>query len=244
MLETAIHAASSAGKLLRQSFGQQTRINETTAHDIKLQTDVDAQNLIYSILLKRFPEHKLVGEEGDAGNPRGEVEWIVDPLDGTVNFAMGIPHFCVSIAARRAGKMVLGVVYDPLREELFTAEAGAPALLNGKPIAVSQRSRLSEAILAIGFAKSKESVEYCLKLYAHYAHHAKKLRAMGSAALDMAYVAAGRLDAYIEQGISIWDIAAGMLLIERAGGRVESQARPDGKFKVCASSGNMQFPLK
>jgi myo-inositol-1(or 4)-monophosphatase len=243
MLSTAVMAAKEAGASLKKLFGEPVKINESTAHDLKIQADMDSQNLIYSIILEDFPDHKLIGEEGDAGNPAGTIEWIVDPIDGTLNFASGIPHFCVSIAARQAGQTLLGVVYDPMRDEIFTAQLGKPSLLNSRPIKVSSRDRLADAVLAIGFAKTTESVDHCLGLYTHYGHSAKKLRAMGSAALDLAYVAAGRLDAYIEQGISLWDIAAGVLLVENAGGKVELTPKANGKFKIVARSGKIDYEL-
>jgi myo-inositol-1(or 4)-monophosphatase len=244
MISTAIAAALAAGDVLQRSFGQAVQVNDASGHDIKIQADIDTQDLIYSIILKHFPNHKLLGEEGDAGNPQGEVEWIVDPIDGTVNFAMGIPHFCISIAARRQGQLLLGVIYDPIRGELFTAEPGRGARCNGKIIRVSARQQLSDALLALGFAKSADSVDHCLKLYQHYGHAAKKLRAMGSAALDIAYVASGRLDAYIEQGVSLWDVAAGQIILEEAGGKFDFEIKPDGKYRICASSGKIELPLR
>lgn len=244
MIYTAIAAAEAAGELLRRNFGQPIQVNHDEAHDVKIQTDVDSQNLIYSILLDNFPDHKMLGEEGDAGNPNGEIEWIVDPIDGTMNFVMGIPHFCISIAARdKKGETLLGVIYDPMREEMFTAQAGKPCLLNGRKQQVSSRNQVKDAVMAIGFAKSQDSIDHCLKLYQYYGNAAKKLRAMGSAALDLAYVATGRLDAYIEQGVSLWDIAAGDLLVRQAGGKMEITPKPNGKLKIVGSSGKIDFPL-
>lgn len=244
MIHTAIQAAYAAGDLIRSNFGKAVQVNESTAHDIKIQTDLDSQALIYEIISKSHSDHRLIGEEGDAGNPKGETEWIVDPIDGTINFAMGIPHFCVSIAARRNGKWLLGVIYDPMRNELFSVESGGPSFLNGREIRVSTRHQISDAVLAVGFAKTKESVDHCMSLYNHYGHTAKKLRAMGSAALDMAYVSCGRLDAYIEQGVSLWDIAAGWILVEQAGGSIDAEVKADGKYRLCASSGKIQYPYK
>jgi myo-inositol-1(or 4)-monophosphatase len=188
----------------------------------------------------------LIGEEGNAGNPEGDVEWIVDPIDGTVNYVMGIPHFCVSIAARErlTGKYLLGVIYDPMRDELFTAEYDSPTRLNGRTQTVSKRATVSEAIMAVGFAKSEESIEHCLSLYQYYGRKAKKLRAMGSAALDLAYVATGRLDAYIEQSVGLWDVAAGVILVEKAGGKADVTVRPDGRIKIAATNGIIDFPHK
>ena len=249
MIYAAITAAQAAGDRLRQAFGHDLHVNAAYAHDIKLQADVDCQDLIYKILLELHPGTRCIGEEGDSnnpGDPNAEVEWIVDPIDGTMNLAMGIPHFCVSIAAREAASktILLGVIYDPLRRELFTAERGSGAFLNGNRIHVSTRTKLSEAVLAVGFAKSQESIDHCLKLYSYYGNAARKLRAMGSAALDLAYVSAGRLDAYIEQGVNLWDIAAGVLLVEEAGGIAETEVKADGGYRVCAHSGRIEYPLK
>jgi myo-inositol-1(or 4)-monophosphatase len=249
MIYAAITAAQAAGERLRQAFGHELKVNSTYAHDIKLAADVECQDLIYQILLEHHPKTRCIGEEGDSnnpGDPNAKFEWIVDPIDGTMNLAMGIPHFCVSIAAREAAtqRIVLGVIYDPLRQELFTAERGSGAYLNGIRLKVSARDKLSEAVLAVGFAKTQESIDHCLKLYQVYGNAARKLRAMGSAALDLAYVSAGRLDAYIEQGVNLWDIAAGVVLVEEAGGVVETEEKKDGSYRVCASSGRIEFPLK
>jgi len=249
MIYAAITAAQAAGERLRQAFGSQLQVNSTYAHDIKLAADVECQELIYEILLSHFPKTRCIGEEGDSnnpGDPNAEHEWIVDPIDGTMNLAMGIPHFCVSIAAREAAtkRIILGVIYDPLRRELFTAERGSGTYLNGVRQKVSTRSKLSEAVLAVGFAKTQESIDHCLKLYQIYGSSARKLRAMGSAALDLAYVATGRLDAYIEQGVNLWDVAAGHVLVEEAGGVMEIEEKKDGSLRICASSGLIDFPMK
>jgi myo-inositol-1(or 4)-monophosphatase len=242
LLAHAIEAAQMAGTILKEQFGQTVQVNEATQHDLKIQADIDSQKRIETFLLSKHPSSCLLGEEGNAGTAGAELEWIVDPIDGTVNYAMGFPHFCVSIAARFQGELVVGVVYDPMRNELFSTEKGSPSYLNGKVIRVSSRASLGEAMLAVGFAKSEESVHHCLELYGHYAPRARKMRAMGSAALDLAYVAAGRLDAYIEQGVSLWDIAAGVLLVENAGGIAEHTLKADGKsYKVCARSGKIEF---
>ena len=249
MIYAAITAAQAAGERLRHAFGQELRVTEAFAHDIKIAADKECQDLIYKILLDHFPKTRCVGEEGDSnnpGDPNAEIEWIVDPIDGTMNLAHGIPHFCVSIAAREAKsqRILLGVIYDPMRHELFTAERGSGAYLNGIRQKVSTRDKLSEAVLAVGFAKSQDSIDHCLKLYAVYGNEARKLRAMGSAALDLAYVACGRLDAYIEQGVNLWDIAAGIVLIEEAGGVVETEQKAKGKYRVCAHSGRIGYPMK
>jgi myo-inositol-1(or 4)-monophosphatase len=249
MIYAAITAAQAAGEKLRRAFGQSLDVTAQYAHDIKLAADVECQDLIYRILLEHFPKTRCIGEEGDSdniGDPQAKVEWIVDPIDGTMNLSLGIPHFCVSIAAREVAtqRLILGVIYDPLRHELFTAERGSGTYLNGVKQRVSPRTKLGEAVLAVGFAKSQESIDHCLKLYTYYGNQARKLRAMGSAALDLAYVATGRLDAYIEQGVNLWDIAAGVVLVEEAGGFVEYETNPNGSIRVLGASGNIKYPLK
>lgn len=244
-LDTAIIAARAAGALLRDNFGGTPDVNEFHDHDIKLELDVRTQALITEHLLGAFPNHALYGEEGIAGNQASEWQWIVDPLDGTVNYFYGLPHFCVSIALRRAGEIQLGVIYDPMREELWSVTKDGPATLNGKPIAVSPRTELKDAVLSIGFAKSKTTIAAGLPLVEKFVGRVRKVRLMGSAALDLAYVATGRLDAYIESSVSLWDVAAGKLLVERAGGRYESQPREDNpdKISVRASSGRLNLDL-
>ena len=242
-LEVAIGAARSAGELLRTRFEKPLTVNATTAHDIKLEVDVLAQDLITKFLLGRFPEHALYGEEGIVGDQSSDHQWVVDPLDGTVNYFYGIPHFCVSIALRFRGEVIVGVIYDPVRDELWSGEKGQPPLLNGRAIRVSQRANLAEAVVSIGLAKTSATIDAGLPLLEQMVHRVRKCRMLGSAALDMAYVACGRLDAYIEQGISLWDIAAGWLLVEAAGGRVEMEARTDApdKFRIVASNGRLEL---
>lgn len=244
-LHAAIEAARAAGELLRANFGTAAEVNEFHDHDIKLELDVRTQTLITERLLAAFPDHALYGEEGIAGNQSSEWQWIVDPIDGTVNFFYGIPHFCVSIALRRGDEIQLGVIYDPMRDELWSVEKGGIATLNGKPIAVSPRTNLKDAVLSIGFAKSKTTIAAGLPLVEKFVGRVRKIRLMGSAALDLAYVACGRLDAYIESSVSLWDVAAGKLLVEAAGGRYESRPREDhpDKISVRASSGHLDLDL-
>lgn len=244
-LETAINAAREAGALLRSHFGSAPEVNEFHDHDIKLELDVRTQALITERLLAAFPEHALYGEEGIAGNQASEWQWIVDPLDGTVNYFYGLPHFCVSIALRRGDEIQLGVIYDPMRDELWAATKGGTPTLNGKPIAVSTRTQLKDAVLSIGFAKSKTTIAAGLPMVEKFVSRVRKIRLMGSAALDLAYVACGRLDAYIESSVSLWDVAAGKLLVETAGGCYESAPREDtpDKLSVRASSGRLNLDL-
>ncbi len=238
-LEAAKEAAQAAGELLRSRFEKPLTVNVATAHDIKLEVDVLTQNLITKILLGHFPEHALYGEEGIVGDQSSAHQWVVDPLDGTVNYFYGIPHFCVSIALRFRGEIIVGVIYDPIRDELWSGEKGQPPLLNGEKFHVSGRAALAESIISVGLSKTSATIDAGLPLLQEMVYRVRKCRMLGSAALDLAYVACGRLDAYIEQGISLWDIAAGWLLVEAAGGRVELKPRSDlpDKFSVVASNG-------
>jgi myo-inositol-1(or 4)-monophosphatase len=238
-LDLAIAAARAAGALLRSNFGSALNVNSLEAHDIKLQLDVESQTLITRMVLDQFPDHAIYGEEGLAGNQGSPFHWIIDPIDGTVNFFYGIPHFCISIALRENTEILLGVIYDPMREEMWQVRKGGPALLNGKPCAVSTRTTIAESILSVGLSKTSATIDTGLPLLQDMVYRARKCRLMGSAALDMAYVASGRLDAYIEQSVSLWDIAAGILLVESAGGSVKIETRPENpdKFSVIASNG-------
>jgi myo-inositol-1(or 4)-monophosphatase len=242
-LEIAMVAARKAGALLRENFESDLAVDAMHAHDIKLALDVESQKLIEGCILEAFPDHAIYGEEGIAGNQESDTEWIVDPIDGTVNFFYGIPHFCVSIAMRRAGELKIGAIYDPNLDEMFAVDFEGPATCNGKPIQPSQRCELSDAIVTIGFSKNKESIDAGMEKYRKFAHRVRKTRMMGSAALALAYIACGRLDAYIEEMISIWDIAAGQLLLERGGGKVELTAREGGgdQSSIVSYNGKLSF---
>jgi myo-inositol-1(or 4)-monophosphatase len=244
-LDAAVEAARAAGEMLRNSFEQPLRVNSSEAHDIKLEIDIRAQTLITELLLKKFPEHALYGEEGVVGDQTSDHQWVVDPLDGTVNFFYGIPHFCVSIALRYLGEIIVGVIYDPMRDELWKAQKGEKPTLNGKPFRVSERADLRECVVSVGLSKTGVTIAAGLPLLQDMVHRARKCRLMGSAALDMAYVACGRFDAYIEQGISLWDIAAGWILVETAGGTVEMKPRTDmkDKYSIVASNGVVDLKL-
>lgn len=217
---------------MRRQLHSRKHANEESQHDIKLELDVRSQKLIERALHRRFPQVAFLGEEGNAGDAAADYRWVVDPIDGTVNFAYTIPHACVSIALQKRVSLkancptafedgfdtIVGVVYDPFVDEMWTAIRGGPARLNGKIIQASARKKLQEAVVSIGFAKSRESLNATLPYFMKLVHKVRKLRMMGSAALALTYVATGRFDAYIERGIRLWDIAAGGLILESAGG--------------------------
>jgi len=240
-LDSAIAAARTAGAIQRDNFETDLGVGEMLQYDIKLELDVRCQRAISDILLGDHPQSCVIGEEGSEGDQSAEWQWIVDPIDGTVNYFFGIPHFCTSIALRRAGEIVLGVIYDPMQDELFTVEKGAGARKNGQPIHASQRAQLADAVITVGFSRSAESIKAGGERYLNLAHQVRKTRMLGSAALAMAYIAAGRLDAYLEESISLWDVAAGWLMVEEAGGTVQIIGDPAAmQFSICASNGKLR----
>jgi len=244
LLITAREAAQAAGGFIRGHFEKELNVDAAEAHDIKLELDRRSQALIESMVLGIFPDHAIYGEEGMRGDPNAADQWIIDPIDGTVNFFYGIPHFAISIAHRRDGVITTGVIYDPMRDELWEASrAAGKVTLNGRPIRVSSRKKLSDAIVSIGVSKTEAAIEKGLPILGDMMRSARKTRMMGSAALDIAYVAGGRLDAYIESQISLWDIAAGALMVELAGGVVDLRPHTTAadKYSVLASSGSIPF---
>lgn len=241
-LTTAVDAALLAGKLLCENFAQPLKVDAMHAHDIKLELDRRTQKLIEDHILARYPDHAILGEEGMQGGS-SDCEWIIDPLDGTVNYFYGIPHFATTLAVRRNNELLAGVIHDPLRNETWTVEAGGAALLNGRPIRVSTRTDLQDCMVSMGVSKTIDTIDSTLPLFSNAIRRVKKMRMLGSAALDIAYVATGRLDAYIESTIGLWDIAAGVLLVRAAGGVVDLRPHADdpGKFSITATSGHADF---
>lgn len=249
---------------MRRNLRATKRVNEATPHDIKLELDVRCQRLIERQLREAFPSIPILGEEGILGDLQAPVRWVVDPIDGTVNFSYGIPHACVSIALQAADDgaasetktaratrrnrihhSVVGVVYDPFSDELWTAIEGQEARLNGKVIRVSNRRKLDETIVALGFAKHSYTLERMLPTFNELIHRVRKIRIMGAAALSLVYVASGRMDAYIEYGLRLWDIAAGGLIIECAGGEFwHEPVAGDYTYQILASNGLLRKPLE
>ena len=220
LLNIAIRAARSAGNVITRSIQHVEHLDVTTKGRNDFVSDVDrlAEREIISAITKAYPDHAIMAEE--SGN-RGESEtvWIIDPLDGTTNFLHGFPHYCVSIAVMVRGKIEHGVVYDPLREELFTASRGDGAQLNDRRLRVAKRKELANTLLATGFPfKNPQHLPAFLATFNSLFSQVADVRRTGSAALDLAYVAAGRLDGYWEIGLEKWDLAAGALLVEEAGG--------------------------
>ncbi len=242
-MATAIKAARAAGQFLKEHFDSPKKIDEESQNDIKIELDKLSQELITNIILTDFPDHAVLGEEGRSGNCRSNCEWIVDPIDGTVNYYYGIPWFCVSIALRRDNDIVLGVIYDPMMDECWHVEQGGPAYLNGKVRTCSGRERMAEAIVFVGHGKTDGSKEKGIERFAKIAWQVRKVRNNGSAALAMAYIACGRFDSYVESVISIWDIAAGKLLVEAAGGKVNLQPIDGSTDQYSIIAWNGKIPI-
>lgn len=226
-LPTAIHAAREAGTILLHHLGRLREIEVKNAQQFNLVTEADrnAERRIVDILRAAFPDHGILGEEGGAHNTAASHRWIIDPLDGTTNYTHAFPIFSISIALEREGDLIAGVIHDPMRDELFHAVKGEGAFLNGNRIHVSDTPRLDQAMLVTGFPYNiHENPDYCYERFIGFLKEAQAIRRLGSAALDCAYVAAGRLDGFWEVSLQPWDKAAGQLLIEEAGGRVSDFA--------------------
>ncbi len=237
----AIRAAHAAGRVHLKWLSRTNVASKSNAIDLITEADRESEQTIMDTLRRAFPAHAVLAEESGASLHRSEHRWIIDPLDGTTNFAHGFPHFCVSIAYERRGRVRLGVIYDPLEKECFVAERGEGARLNGKPIHVSDIATLDAALLATGFPYDRrERRRFYLAFWEAFMMRVQGVRRCGSAALDLAFVACGRLDAFWEFGLKAWDIAAGSLIVEEAGGRVTNMdASPLGLTvgRIVASNG-------
>jgi myo-inositol-1(or 4)-monophosphatase len=219
-LEAAISAAKEAGEVLRGAFGKEQAVRHKGEVDIVTEADERAEAVIREILLGAFPSYGMLAEEGGGLVGEEDARWIVDPLDGTTNYAHGLPIFCVSIALERAREVVLGVVHDPMREDTFIAQRGNGATLNSQPMEVSGTDEMIGALMVTGFPYDREQVPVALDLFGRFAMLTQSMRRLGSAALDLCYVASGRLDGYYEGSVHAWDVAAGALMVEEAGGKV------------------------
>jgi myo-inositol-1(or 4)-monophosphatase len=233
LIPRAAAIAREAGARLREFLAAGVETEYKGDVDLVTVADRTVEKLIRTRLSETFPDHGIYGEEGTRERLDAEFRWYVDPLDGTTNFAHGFPQFCVSMGLEHRpagtqpdedGVLAAGVIYDPTRDELFTAECGRGARLNGKPIHVARTAGLAEALLATGFPSRKRHASPNVHFYHEFTLRSHGVRRAGSAALDLAYVAAGRLDAFWEFNLNPWDTAAGILLVTEAGGRVTSFA--------------------
>src|ERR671921_134238 len=222
MLNFAIQTAREAGKILADKFGRALQVSNKGDIDLVTEADLAAERLIVERIRSYHPRHRILTEESgdvaEAGAADSAHKWIIDPLDGTTNYAHGYPCFCVSVALEHEGSVVVGVVYDPTRDEMFAAERGGGATLNGRSLRVSETSDLNAALLCTGFPYDVRDRGDFARHFRNFIMRAQSVRRDGAAALDLAYVAAGRFDAFYEEGLRPWDVAAGVLLVEEAGG--------------------------
>ncbi len=210
--------ALQAGEILRRNFNQHLRVDHKGLIDLVSEADRQSEQFLLSFIREHFPGNRIVAEESGVTAGNEDRAWYIDPLDGTVNYVHGLPIYSVSIAYANKGKLTLGVVYDPSRDELFSAEAGAGAWLNGEPIQPARAPDLDHALLVTGFPYDiRTNPKNNLDHYAHFALHSQGVRRLGSAALDLSYVACGRLDGFWELRLNPWDVAAGGLIAQQAG---------------------------
>jgi myo-inositol-1(or 4)-monophosphatase len=229
-LNQVIDLAKAAGEIVRAGFDNKHTIGYKSAVDVVTESDKNSEAYILKQIRANFPQHAILTEESGAHAGESEHLWIIDPLDGTVNYSHHLPIYSISIAYQLQGQLQLGVVYDPTHDECFSAEKGKGASLNGKKIAVSSATELIQTLMVTGFPYDRQSAEYAraLRLFSHVTTITQGVRRLGSAALDMCYVASGRLDAYWELSIHLWDIAAAALILQEAGGVVSDiHGRPD-----------------
>ncbi len=222
MIDVAVNAALEAGALLKSQVGKVRDIQRKAGEETNLVTEVDkeSERIIISRLKARFPDHDFLAEESGSHQTTSDYKWVIDPLDGTTNFTHAVPIFSVSIGLEHTGELVLGVVYDPNLNELYTAERGKGAFLNGVPIHVSRTTRLIESLIVTGFPYDiRKNPDHAVERFGNFLMEAQAVRRLGSAALDLCYVAAGRFDGFWEVKLNPWDMAAGVLLVQEAGGK-------------------------
>ena len=241
--QVALSAARAAGRVHLQRLSRIKVTRKTNAIDLVTEADHESERAVIRTLNRAFPGHAILAEESGANARTSEHRWIIDPLDGTTNFAHGFPQFCVSIAYERRGRLELGVVFDALKRELFIAERGRGARLNARPIHVSATPSLDRALLATGFPYDRrERRNFYFTFWEAFMMRTQGVRRTGSAALDLCYVACGRVDAFWEFGLRPWDVAAGALIVTEAGGRVtnlDGSALDLDARKILASNGKV-----
>jgi myo-inositol-1(or 4)-monophosphatase len=242
VLNFAIQTARDAGQLLLEKFGRKISVSKKGDINLVTEADLASEKLIIERIKSYYPKHSILAEESGQAVISGDSEWkwIIDPLDGTTNYAHGYPCFCVTIALEYKGKIVIGVTFDPTRNELFSAERGQGAALNGRQIRVSETEELGDALLVTGFPYDIKQRDNFARHLTDFLLYSRGVRRDGSAAIDLAYVACGRFDGFWEEGLNPWDVAAGKLLIEEAGGQVSYYDGSDFSIydpPICASNG-------
>jgi myo-inositol-1(or 4)-monophosphatase len=239
----ALRCAERAGQYIRKRFHDDDRLITTNyRHDVKLDVDRQTEELIISMIRRKFPNTGIISEEIGRDLEKPDFNWVIDPLDGSVNFSRGIPHFCTSIAYREGGRYLVGAVYDPMRDETFSALRGEGAFLNGKPMKRRSISALEEAVVSGGFFKI-ESLREGGRIFEIIAHRVKKVRFFGSAALDLCYLACGRVNGYIQHAVNEWDIAAASLITEEQDIPIEI-IEHKGRLNVFAADSHIYDALR
>lgn len=249
--ETAVSAARSAGAIQMDHFRDDRLGCHRLLHDVKLETDRQCESVIMAAIRAHFPDHSILSEESGALTGKGAYTWIIDPLDGTVNFWHGLPFFCVSIAcyrnthqnvgANRLSEMALttpvaGMILSPFSEELFSAIAGRGAFLNGRPIRVSSINRSADAVITVSFGKNTETMQRMTRRLEALLPQVRKVRCLGAAAVELGYLAAGFLGGLIYEGLRLWDFAAGKIIIEEAGGFLEAVETEPNQWRIIAGT--------
>ena len=241
-MDVALDAAQAAGQILRDRFLTSLQISFKGRADIVTDVDLAVEKTILELLRREYPEFGILAEESKPVGTASPYTWVVDPLDGTRNYSMGIPHFCTVVALARDGDVVLGVTSDPVRQEVFTAEAGRGAFLNGQPLSITDKQEIHEAVLGFDLGYVDEKAGLALDMVRSLWPGIQGFRLMGSAALGLAYAAAGRVDMYFHHALSPWDTASGLVLVREAGGQVvDRQGNPAALHtpSVIASSSHL-----
>lgn len=242
LLEVAAYAAETAGAHALKHYDRRARVLKSLEHDVKLELDVECQQIASECVRSAFPDHAILGEEGGHDASGAGYRWIIDPIDGTVNFTHGLPVWCCSIAVEHQGRALAGAVKLPELDELYTATADGDSFCNGRKIRVSGTPVMAEGMVYTGVLEQGQDNGESRRVFSRLAAEFRKVRILGSAAVELCYIACGRGDAYIETTIHLWDLAAGALLIERAGGRCGVLARKNELcMSFCASNAGI-FP--
>ena len=245
LLACAIEAAHTAGNHALANIHRRNEVTQRFEHDVKLNLDIECQKKAEEAIRSAFPSHPVLGEEGGSFDAAAELLWIVDPIDGTVNFMHGLPLWCSSVAVRAGGEIVAGAVYLPVMKECFTAALDQPAMRNGEPIHASETESLGDAIVLTGLSKNIGENLHTFDVLKAVSRKVQKARIMGAAAVDICYVACGRADAYIEAGIFLWDIAAAGLIARQAGARTDVLEKlSDVRFRYLCTNGKIHDTLR
>lgn len=245
LLASAVEAVFAAGNHALANIHRRNEVAQRFDHDVKLLLDSECQKKAEEVIRSTFPAHSILGEEGGAYDSAADRLWIIDPIDGTVNFMHGLPLWCSSVAVRAGGEVVAGAVYLPVMRECFTAALDRPAMCNGQPIQPSTTDRLADAMVLTGLSKNVGENLHTFDVLKAVSLKVQKSRIMGSAAVDICHVACGRADAYIEAGIYLWDIAAAGLIARQAGARTEViEKLSDVRFRYLCTNGKIHDALK